>query len=292
MKKYLMIIYVIMFIFILTSCGVKKNIDPIGVKGTKLTHSEISDIQDEYESYKENLENKDFLKYEQWQKINMNSIVKQFNDETEIEIYISVSGKMFSCYYGYKDKMSLTLKLKGTVNEKESNTKTKFNGTIDIIYFETVAYYDINIKTTHKNEYGKTSSRQKELIYGSIDDLESVIGTSIPQATHDYIVSSFIVKMGTQNANIYQKNDNKYYYQKEVNGDNNSSLNEIMIKLNNNYEMKKYKYYESDTTIINGTTYETVNYVSLKKCLPTFINKPRNAKKYLYGDFEFDFGDM
>ena len=190
MKKYLMIIYVIMFIFILTSCGVKKNIDSIGVKGTKLTHSE-------------NLENNDFLKYEQWQKINMNSIVKQFNDETEIEIYISVSGKMFSCYYGYKDKMSLTLKLKGTVNEKESNTKTKFNGTIDIIYFETVAYYDINIKTTHKNEYGKTSSRQKELIYGSIDDLESVIGTSIPKATHDYIVSSFIVKMGTQNANIY-----------------------------------------------------------------------------------------
>ena len=38
MKKYLMIIYVIMFIFILTSCGVKKNIDSIGVKGTKLTY--------------------------------------------------------------------------------------------------------------------------------------------------------------------------------------------------------------------------------------------------------------
>lgn len=289
MKKYLVFIYMIMFIFLLSSCGVKKNINSIGVKGTELDSSQISEIQEEYENYKNNLELEDKVKVKQWHKIKMNSIIKNSNEDTELEMYMSISGKVFSSYYSYTDKMSLTLKFKGNITDKETSTEGKFNGTIDIIYFEAIAYYDINIKMSQKNEYEKESSRQKQLIKGSISDLENIIGSSIPFGSAD-LVSAFFDKMDNRNSKIYQKNDNKYYYKKETASDSRTSLNEIMIKLNSDYELKEYEYYEAENGTSNGTFFETVTYLSFKKCLPKIIKEPRNAKKYVNGDFDFDLG--
>ena len=289
MKKYLVFIYMIMFIFILSSCGVKKNIDSIGVKGTELDSSQISEIQKEYENYKNNLELEDKVKENQWHKIKMNSIIKNSNEDEELEMYLSISGKVFSSYYSYTDKMSLTLKFKGNITDKETSTEGKFNGTIDIIYFESIAYYDINIKMSQKNEYEKESSRQRQLIKGSIADLENIVGSSVPFGSAD-LVSAFFDKMDTHNSKIYQKNDNKYYYKKETASDSRTSLNEIMIKLNSDYELKEYEYYDAETGTSNGTSYETVTYISFKKCLPKIIKEPRNAKKYVNGDFDFDLG--
>ena len=291
MKKYIGIICAILLAFTLSSCGVKEELTELELEGRKISASSAADMMEDWEKYNEDLLKEEEI-FDNWISVNLNKISKSSNEDGNSETYMSLSGKIYESYYAFDTKMSLTLKIQGTSYDKDSSAETEYHGTIDVIYIDGRAYYDVSLTSKTYGEYETTTVKYNELILGDIDDLQSVIGFYYQPGVsfESMAVSSFIGSLSAivaedEDSKAYQ-DDEVYGFEREVEEENEyndsytKSVSQMSMKMKEEYEVKNFETYSSRIYRQDEISTETITTASYKTSLGALIIKPLNHKKY------------
>ena len=300
MKKYFGIICAILLAFSLSSCGVKKDLDELELEGRKISVGDAEDMIEDWKKYKEDLQQEESI-FEDWYSVEMNSIVKSSYEDGNSEVYMSVSGKVYESYYTFKTKMNLTMKIQGSVYDSENSTDTDFRATIDVIYIDGKAYFDVSMTTKTYGTYETTTAKVNELIVGNLGDIEGFFDIGENESVSVSAISQFMRSLSAildedEDFKAYKEDDLyscEYEYSNDSGYDGRStSLTQFTMEMDEEYNVKKYETYSSSYSSGEGSTYETESSVSWKKSLGALIIKPLNHKKYIEGDLEDILEDM
>ena len=292
MKKYFSLICAILLALTLSSCGVKKELSELELEGRKISASSAEDMIEDWEKYKEELTKEEEI-FDNWISVDINSIYKYSDDDGNQETYMNLSGKIYESYYEFDTKMSLTLKFQGTKYDKESTAETEYRGTVDIIYIDGKAYYNVSITSKTSGDYESTTEKHDELIVGDINDLSEISGLSVfaynPGTSYgsngiSMLMSSLInIQYEDEYSKAYQDEEVYSFSRKTDDKDDDSSsktLSQLRIEMNEEYEVKSFESFNSSVERDDDASTETITSVKYKKCLGALIIKPLNYKKY------------
>ena len=296
MKKYLGIICAILLVFSLSSCGVNKELDELEVEGRKISTNDAKDMVEDWDKYEEDLKLEDQL-HEGWYSISMDIIQKNSNEDSDTQLYMSLSGKVYESFYSFETKMKLTLRLEGSYYDKEESIETKYDGTVKVIYIDGKAYYDVSLTSRTDDQYESTTNKMNALIVGDISDLGMVsVGSQSSAEGAVKMLMSYLRQLAARDEesesedeklDVYREDD-IYYVERSTNFEatdiEKEELSQMKIEMNEEYEVKEFETYSYMRDRNKDTSTEIIQASSVKESLGTLVMKPLNHKKYVNGD--------
>jgi len=303
MKKIICILLSALMLFSFTACsGINKNIKQLNLDGEMLDEDEFYDFFEEFEeTYADWLEDNEGIAKEQSYKISMEMYTAVESDESNIEMGVSVSGKIIKSEFEFKNRFKLdySINMKGTYeNEDGDDVEVKANLTETITYVEGVTYFKLKGSITNDEN---TTKINVKTVYG--DALEEIVDEKIgnmdmgdisilPQYNDNEFAQSLYFELENAVDSIlymYEDEDSSEFYvfengfacQTEKESDFGDAFGQASIKYDpETMTVKTYEQfvqYEMDLD-----DYSTVSIMKLKTttCWFASISKPSNVAEY------------
>ena len=293
MKKIICILLSALMLFSFTACsGINKNIKQLNLDGEMLDEDEFYDFIDEFEeTYEDWLEDNEGIAKEQSYKVTMEMYTTVESDEANIEMGVSVSGKIIKSEFEFNNRFKLdySINMKGTYeNEDGDDVEVKANLTETITHVEGVTYFKIKGTTT---DDGNTTKINVKTVYD--DALEDIVGEIIgDMGMFDISMLPEFIEFGNAVESIldmYEDEDSSEFYvfengfacQTEMESDFGDAFGQASIKYDPE-TMTVKTFEEFVQSEIDYDDYSTVSIMKLKitTCWFASISKPSNVAEY------------
>lgn len=309
MKKVFNLLFIVAFIFVLSSCGFKKEIEAPEIDGDKMSKSSVEDFYKKYEDYCKKIAegNKAQAITKGWYSVaaNVNYTMdnNNENDRGSMTLKAKISGDMYDSNYVFDKMAHLTVRFEMDTDGEDEEDVQHIEGTYEMFLKEGMSW----VKGSFTSEKEDEKETKKVYAKGSFKELIAIIPDTIKdifdfsdQSNADMQVVGYSFMEGLKNVDeetttVYQKDDT-YTIKTDINsGSNDSNNNESSIKAKSisevkfkdieNYIAKEYNQYGDIETSFEkidiNITYET----SIKKKVMGIIIPSIFEGKYQnYGD--------
>ncbi len=310
MKKVFNLLFVVALIFVLSSCGFKKEIEEPEIDGEKMSKSKIENFYKEYEDYYKALEDGDEARVisKGWYSVSGNltyvSSYKDGENQKSATIKAKISGDIYDSNYVYDKMMHLTIRLEIETDGNEKDDTQNIKGKYEMFVKEGMSWVKGSFNCDNEDE----KIDKKVYAKGTFDELMDQVPSGIKdiinlgkQNTADMHAfgCSFMKQLKNfdeETTSVYEDGD-KYTIQINENNTSNSDTNDNSVKMKSivevdfkdkeNYVAKEYSTYCGMESSFSNTNINVSYEMSIKKKVMGIIIPPIFEGKYQsYGDSE------
>lgn len=265
-KKFICILLAAVAVLALCACAVKNDVEPLKVKGDKVTAVEFEQWQKEVEALIEADEAANKLPEAQWYSLKCETYTESNGVDNSSKTKVTVSGKVYVSPFVHECKAKVKMTTVNEVVEKENKTVTTTEA--NIIFINNVSYSEIT--TTVENADGKTVETEKKR-----EESDFEFG---------YITSVDVVEID-KDAEVYRIK-NGFLISKQLNynlgtGDEKTECEQISVQLKkNSTQLEKMSGYTGTTTSENGVKTVYALRLDVKASTGTTVKRPNDYFMY------------